>query len=82
MNIQIILNFEDMEQVGEWFGEQKEFEAYKLKNLLKKSFENKRRKPKESQKDKSVIDELYQVIKDIKSQEVDENEIRKPEKAI
>lgn len=82
MNIQIILNFEDMEQVGEWFGEQKEFEAYKLKNLLKKSFENKRRKPKESQKDKSVIDELYQVIKDIKSQEVDENEIRKPDKAI
>lgn len=82
MNIQIILNFEDMEQVGEWFGEQKEFEAYKLKNLLKKSFENKRRKPKESQKDKSVIDELYQVIKDIKSQEVDENDIRKPDKAI
>ena len=47
MNIQIILNFENMEQMSDWFEEQKDFESYKFKKLITKEFENRGSKTKE-----------------------------------
>jgi hypothetical protein len=36
MNYQVILNFNDIEQIQEYFQDQKEFEQYKMKKQMKK----------------------------------------------
>ena len=47
MNVQIILNFESMEHMADWFDEQKQFDKYKLKKSLVKENENRGSKTKE-----------------------------------
>jgi len=42
MKYQLTLDFLDIEHIQQWFNEQKEFEAYKLKKQLKKEIQDPR----------------------------------------